>query len=379
MQDALAVAATAANFDAKELRRVLGAFVTGVTVVTTIDETGRAWGLTANSFSSVSLEPPLVLWSQSRRSPSHAAFAASACFAVNILAEDQIALSNRFATSGIDKFSGVETDPGMDGLPLLRGCSAWLECKVVSQMPGGDHTIFVGEVRAVRRSERRSLVFGSGQYLVADAHDLGRPPPGLGTTVQSQLHAARIGARAMSRLAEQFDETVALAVWGNHGPTITAWQPSSTPVSRSLPLGLALRVTSTATGLALAANLPPQATRRFIDAELAANASGETVGPANEAALSELLAQVRARGLAFRAPGVFYGSDRMVNAISAPVLDASGHAVIALTAIGDAERFDGLADNPLSSALRAAAEDLSERLGHRGDAPRTEPVVNAPL
>jgi flavin reductase (DIM6/NTAB) family NADH-FMN oxidoreductase RutF/DNA-binding IclR family transcriptional regulator len=354
------------RFDGKELRRVLGSFVTGVTVVTTIDAEGRSWGLTANSFSSVSLDPPLVLWSQAVRAPSHPAFAAADRFAINILAEDQLELSNRFATSGIDKFSAVDIDAGAGGVPLLRGCSAWLECTVVSKVPGGDHVIFVGEVQTIRRGGRRPLVFGSGQYLVADPHDLGKPPPGLGTTVQSQLHAVRIGARAMARLSEEFDETMALAVWGNHGPTITAWQPSTIPVSNSLPMGLALRVSSTATGLAMAAYLPPEATRRLIGAELESNASGENSGPVDEAELNDLLADVHAQGISIRAPGNFYGSDRLVNAMSVPVLDSSGHAVIALTAIGDAQRFPG-ADSPLAQALKRAAADLSQRLGYRPD------------
>lgn len=364
------------RFDAKELRRVLGAFVTGVTVVTTIDVEGRSWGLTANSFSSVSLDPPLVLWSQSIRAPSHAAFAGAGRFAINILAEDQIELSNRFATSGIDKFGGVEVDAGQGGVPLLRGCSAWLECTVESMIPGGDHVIFVGEVRNFRRNERRPLVFGGGQYLVADAHDLGKPPPGLGSTVQSQLHAARIGARAMTRLSEEFNETMALAVWGNHGPTVTAWQPSNTPVSDSLPMGLALRVTSTSTGLAMAAYLPPEATRWLVDAELDFNAAEQNGGPVNDAQLKRLLDEVRRQGLATRPPGVFYGSDRLVNAISAPVLDASGCAVIALTAIGDARRFPGV-DSPLALALKQTAADLSLRLGHQPDADTAKPALAA--
>ncbi|WP_082519733.1 flavin reductase [Variovorax sp. Root411] len=355
------------RFDGKELRRVLGAFVTGVTVVTTVDAEGRQWGLTANSFSSVSLDPPLVLWSQSVRAPSHPAFSGAGRFAINILAEDQIELSNRFATSGINKFEGVDIDAGEGGVPLLRGCSAWLECTVESKIPGGDHVIFVGEVRSVRRNERRPLVFGGGQYLVADAHDLGKPPPGLGSTVQSQLHAARIGARAMTRLSEDFNETMALSVWGNHGPTVTAWQPSKTPVSDSLPMGLALRVTSTSTGLAMAAYLPPEATRWLIDAELDYNAAEQNGGPVDEEQLTRLLDEVRVQGIATRPPGAFYGSERLVNAISVPVLDASGCAVIALTAIGDANRFPG-ARSPLGDALRQTAADLSLRLGFQPDA-----------
>jgi flavin reductase (DIM6/NTAB) family NADH-FMN oxidoreductase RutF len=354
------------RFDSRELRQALGSFVTGVTVVTTVDAAGRYHGLTANSFSSVSLDPPLVLWSQASKAPSHPVFAAAPRFAINILAEDQVALSNRFATSGADKFAGLELDSGAGGVPLLRGCRAWLECTVVSRLPGGDHTIFVGEVQSIRRTERHPLVFGSGQYLVADPHDLGAAPAGLGTTVQSQLHAVRIGTRALARLAREFDETMALAVWGNQGPTVMHWEPSSAPVSTSLPMGLALRVTSTATGQALAAHLPAEASGRFVTAELESARDKGTDGPATAAEWQQTLHAVRTHGLARRVPGAFYGGGRLVNALSATVLDASGCAVVALTVVGDAERFGAALDSPLAAALHATAEDLSQRLGYTG-------------
>jgi flavin reductase (DIM6/NTAB) family NADH-FMN oxidoreductase RutF len=160
------------QFDSRELRRTLGTFVTGVTVVTTIDEEGGFHGLTANSFSSVSLDPPLVLWSQAVDAHSHPVFFKAERFAVNILADDQIELSNRFAKSSREKFAGLGVDVGLGGLPLLRGCSAWLQCRVFSRVPGGDHTIYVGEVHSIDRTGRKPLVFGNGQYLRTDSHDL---------------------------------------------------------------------------------------------------------------------------------------------------------------------------------------------------------------
>jgi flavin reductase (DIM6/NTAB) family NADH-FMN oxidoreductase RutF len=159
-------------FDSQDLRRVLGSFVTGVTVVTTTDDEGRFHGVTANSFSSVSLDPPLVLWSQAVKSLSHPVFYKAESFAVNILAEDQIELSKRFAKSSPEKFAGIDLDIGADGVPLLRGCSARLQCRVVSRLPGGDHTIYVGEVHAIDRDERKPLVFGGGKYLLTGPHDL---------------------------------------------------------------------------------------------------------------------------------------------------------------------------------------------------------------
>jgi len=159
-------------FDSRELRRTLGTFVTGVTVVTAIDEEGRFHGVTANSFSSVSLDPPLVLWSQAVKSQSHPVFCKAERFAVNILADDQMDLSDRFAKSSREKFAGLEVDVGLGGVPLLRCCSAWLQCRVFSRVPGGDHTIYIGEVDSIDRAERKPLVFGNGQYLRTDPHDL---------------------------------------------------------------------------------------------------------------------------------------------------------------------------------------------------------------
>jgi 3-hydroxy-9,10-secoandrosta-1,3,5(10)-triene-9,17-dione monooxygenase reductase component len=156
------------EFDSKELRKALGTFATGVTVVTTRDEAGRDAGLTVNSFSSVSLDPPLILWSLAKSSLSRAAFMRNDSFAVHILAEDQAELSMRFATRGADKFAGLELERGHDNLPLLKGCSARLQCKTASRYDGGDHDIIVGEVVAFEECERPALVFLAGRYAVAN-------------------------------------------------------------------------------------------------------------------------------------------------------------------------------------------------------------------
>ena len=105
------------DFDSQDLRQAFGAFATGVTVVTTAFE-GKRYGVTANSFSSVSLDPPMVLWSLARTSASFAAFENASAFAVHILAADQQPISDRFASKGIDKFAGVEALEGLDGVPL---------------------------------------------------------------------------------------------------------------------------------------------------------------------------------------------------------------------------------------------------------------------
>src|SRR6201987_4943913 len=312
-------------FDSRDLRRVLGTFVTGVTVVTTTDDEGGFHGVTANSFSSVSLDPPLVLWSQAVKSHSHPAFFEAERFAVNILAEDQIELSKRFAKSSHEKFAGIDVDNGAGGVPLLRECSARLQCRGVSRVPGGDHTIYVGEVVAIDRAERKPLVFGNGQYLLAGPHDLAESASSPDRK-QAQLTAMRMGARAIERLVGKFDETIALAVWGTHGPTITHWEPASSPVSEALPVGLILPVTSTATGLGFAANLPPEAVTQAVW-------PGEDAAP-GEGDWNERLAEVRRYGLARQGLETFYRSETVINALSAPVLDADRRAVLALTAVG---------------------------------------------
>ncbi|SDR48230.1 3-hydroxy-9,10-secoandrosta-1,3,5(10)-triene-9,17-dione monooxygenase reductase component [Paraburkholderia fungorum] len=158
--------------DSKILRNTLGAFTTGVTVITTLGADGRRYGVTANSFSSVSLAPPLVLWSQSTTSRSHPAFRDTERFVVNILAVDQIHVSDRFAKSGDDKFDGVEIDEGVAGLPIIRGASAFLECRKMATYPGGDHVVFLGLVENVFRGDRPPLAFRDGKYLTRLLHDL---------------------------------------------------------------------------------------------------------------------------------------------------------------------------------------------------------------
>ena len=153
--------------DARGFRNALGAFTTGVTIVTTRDAAGRDVGLTINSFNSVSLEPPLVLWSLARSSGSLAAFVGAEFFAVHILGARQEALSNLFAQRGADKFAGIELGRGHGGAPLLSGCAARFECRTAYRHEGGDHEIFVGEVLNFEHFGEAPLVFQKGGYAVA--------------------------------------------------------------------------------------------------------------------------------------------------------------------------------------------------------------------
>jgi len=162
----------APGFDPAEFRRALGAFATGVTVVTTRSADGAAVGLTANSFNSVSLNPPLVLWSLAKNALSLPAFLAAQHWVVHILAGDQEAVSKRFASRGSDKFSGIEVDAGIGGMPLLRGCAARFQCRTAFTYEGGDHMIFVGEVLEFDRSQAAPLVFHAGQYAWTMQKDL---------------------------------------------------------------------------------------------------------------------------------------------------------------------------------------------------------------
>jgi len=152
---------------ARRFRSALGAFATGVTIVTTRDEQGRDIGLTANSFNSVSLEPPMVLWSLAKSARSLPMFLAASHFAVHVLAADQEELSHRFATRGSEKFSGLDLERGASQVPLLRGCSARFQCRTAFRHEGGDHVIFVGAVESFEHSDRPPLVFHGGRYALA--------------------------------------------------------------------------------------------------------------------------------------------------------------------------------------------------------------------
>lgn len=150
--------------DSKLFRRALGAFTTGVTVVTTRSADGKDAGLTANSFNSASLTPPMVLWSLDKKSSNLEAFNGSEHFAVHVLSADQEHVSNQFAKSGIDRFANMGIERGISDVPLLTGCSARFECRVAYRYEGGDHIIFVGEVLRFESFDRVPLVFHGGKY-----------------------------------------------------------------------------------------------------------------------------------------------------------------------------------------------------------------------
>jgi 3-hydroxy-9,10-secoandrosta-1,3,5(10)-triene-9,17-dione monooxygenase reductase component len=150
--------------DPRQLRNALGRFTTGVTIVTCRDAQGTFVGLTANSFNSLSLEPPMVLWSLRTVSPSLAAFLAAPHFAVNVLADSQVELSRRFASRSEDRFAEGVWAAGEQGAPVLAGCAAVFECQTVSHQVAGDHHLFIGRVQACAESPLAPLVFQAGHY-----------------------------------------------------------------------------------------------------------------------------------------------------------------------------------------------------------------------
>ena len=162
--------AVSERFDRRDFRRALGQFATGVTVITTRASDGRKAGVTVNSFSSVSLSPPLVLWCLSRQSPSMSAFSGASHFAVNVLEARQHHLSRQFSSPLPDKFAGVEFVDGAAGVPLLQGTVAWFVCRKVRQYDGGDHVIFIGEVEDYACHEGEPLVFFTGRYRITTRH-----------------------------------------------------------------------------------------------------------------------------------------------------------------------------------------------------------------
>ena len=357
--------APATPFEQRQLRDVLGTFVTGVTVVTTRDASGAAHGVTANSFSSVSLDPPLVLWSQALTSKSYPAFQSSDHFTINILADDQVAISNHFAKSREDKFAGIAHGINERGAPIIDGVAAHLECVKVAAYPSGDHVIYIGRVERIGQSSRLPLAFGSGKYMVASSHDLGPASLRLGSTRPANLEAIRVAGAELPRIAREVGEhTVGLAVWGNHGPTIIQWEASREPVSDQLRTGLVVSITRSATGHAFAAWLAPEMTKPFIDEDLRVNPVGDEDMAARRARFEAEMSECREKGIArvvWSTPSPVH--QVAVNAFSAPIFDAEGNMIMALSLTSPAARLSPDWDGEVPRALAEAAGEISGRLG----------------
>ncbi len=169
MTEPLEIMAPRNGFDARNFRMALGQFGTGVAIVTARDEAGRPVGMTINSFASVSLEPPLVLWSVQLNSPSSRAFRTAAAFAITVLHADQQDLASRFARTDDTKFDGVAFDNGHRDVPMFRHGVARFECETDARHLAGDHEIIIGRVIAFHHEPGPALGFHQGRFLTLHA------------------------------------------------------------------------------------------------------------------------------------------------------------------------------------------------------------------
>src|SRR5256714_3773667 len=150
--------------DPRDFRSALGTYATGVTIITAVGANGKPYGLTCNSFASVSLNPPLVLWSLGMFSQGLTAFQNASHFTVNVLSASQQELAMRFAKSSDDKFVGVEWKPGLGNAPIIAGSVASFQCRAANRYYGGDHVIFLGAVEAYSYNKQEPLMFARGGF-----------------------------------------------------------------------------------------------------------------------------------------------------------------------------------------------------------------------
>jgi len=334
----------------RALRDAFGAFVTGVTVVTTRDEDGQLAGCTANSFSSVSIDPPLVLWSLARTSSSYPVFERSKRFTINVLAEDQRHLSQLFASKGMDRFGNSNWTLGLGGVPILDGALCYLECVKFASYPGGDHTIFVGQVENFQRKQQRPLVFGGGRYMMAFDEAAGAASTQVLEGNRAKFHAEKLAIAMLPQVVKAIGRSTAIGMWGNEGPVVLYWELHQGPVTEGIQTANVCSVVDTATGRAFAAYLPRELTAPIRAAHLA-----RTAWTAQQH--EELLEQVRQAGFA-RA----LSEETHLITLSAPVYDESGLMMLALTTVLTLDDPD---EAIVGKALIGQAAALSTRLGHK--------------
>lgn len=158
------LASGSSALDPRDFRNALGTFATGVTIITAMADDGKPYGLTCNSFASVSINPPLVLWSLGMYSQGLPIFQNASHFAINVLGVSQQALASKFAKSGVDRFSGVDWKPGLGSAPLIADSVAHFQCRAANRYYGGDHVIFLGAVEAYAYNKQEPLLFVSGGF-----------------------------------------------------------------------------------------------------------------------------------------------------------------------------------------------------------------------
>ena len=179
--------------DPRQCRRALGNFACGGTIVTACDASGRKVGVTANSFNSVSLDPPLILWSLDKRSTAWEVFKEASHFAVNILASNQIELSNHFARPQEDKFAGIEHLDGVGGAPVFQGCAGNFQCSSHQHIDAGDHWLIIGHVEQFEDFSQPPLVYHQGGYAMVLPHPRGSKPEVTEQNEPADLLHTRLG------------------------------------------------------------------------------------------------------------------------------------------------------------------------------------------
>ena len=222
-------------FSDSYFRAALSSFATGVTVVTACEQSGQPVGMTASSFNSVSMDPPLILWSVTKTALSAPVYKAASHFAVHVLSAEQVELSNRFARSGSDKFSGLDYTQNANGCPQLAKCVARFDCQTWNVYEGGDHWIIVGLVLDIEKQNDDGLVFCDGSYATASPVNINRqsaPATSIEDSPVDNLLLYNL-ARATRQMSEQFHSAVR-----DSGLTVPAWRVLASlygQTSRDLP------------------------------------------------------------------------------------------------------------------------------------------------
>jgi len=361
---AISTQADLPSVDPDELRRCLGSFVTGVTVMTALDEDGNLVGMTANSFTSLSLDPPLIVWSLRLNSSSMPIYKKAHRFVVNILAQDQIDISNRFSKSAPDRFNGIPFKTGIAGVPLIDGCASYLECKLEASYPGGDHLLFVGRVERIQLSERKPLAFGGGRYMVVHPYD-NKSSDGMASEHVATLNAIHLARPCLEDINRDTGKTVGLGVWGNMGPTMIWWIEARRPLELRLRFGLVVPLLGSATGKIFAAYSNSELINSLVEAEIEAGRKNNATSLTSHDEVQQHLALVRERRCATISDLIMPDiHDKGVHAVSVPVFDAAGAIVLALTMMDDATEFQD--SDKAVVVLKAEALILSKRLGYRG-------------
>jgi 3-hydroxy-9,10-secoandrosta-1,3,5(10)-triene-9,17-dione monooxygenase reductase component len=198
------------RFSLNEFRSALSSFATGVTIITAQDLNNEPIGMTASSFNSVSMDPPLVLWSIAKSALSAPSFTNAMFFAVHVLASDQAEISNKFAMKGEDKFSNINWAKDNNVVPIIKGVSSRFDCKTYAIHEGGDHWIIIGEVLALENNTKRGLVFSEGSYATASAIRPNDQPENRLDTGMSSIDKLLIYqlARASRQVENLFHKTV---------------------------------------------------------------------------------------------------------------------------------------------------------------------------